>query len=152
MLKMAQFHRVRELYFNQGKNLTQIANEMNCDWRTIRKYVDQDDFNAKPPVPASKMKKTESKLDSFKPTIDKWLNDDKKASRKQRHTAWRVYDRLTKEVEGFNCSYRTVATYVAKRKEEIYGEAQKGYIPLIHRPGEAQADFGYADFYENGKL
>ena len=152
MLKMAQVHQVRELYFNQGKNLTQIAEEMDCDWRTVRKYVDQDDFSAKPPVPASKMRKTESKLDPFKPTIDKWLNEDKKASRKQRHTALRVYDRLTKEVEGFNCSYRTVATYVAKRKVEIYGDAKKGYIPLIHHPGEAQADFGYADFYENGKL
>ena len=29
---------------------------------------------------------------------------------------------------------------------------QTGYIPLEHRPGEAQADFGTADFYENGKL
>ena len=68
---MAQVHQVRELYFNQGKNLTQIAEEMDCDWRTVRKYVDQDDFSTKPPVPASKMRKTESKLDPFKPTIPK---------------------------------------------------------------------------------
>lgn len=152
MFKMEQIHQVRELYFNQGKNLTQIAEQMNCDWRTVRKYVDQDDFNAKAPVPESKMKKTESKLEPFKATIDKWLTDDKSASRKQRHTAFRVYDRLTKEVAGFNCSYRTVAAYVAKQKKEIYGKSEQGYIPLIHRPGEAQADFGCADFYENGKL
>ncbi len=29
---------------------------------------------------------------------------------------------------------------------------QEGYLPLEHHPGEAQADFGYADFYENGRL
>lgn len=29
---------------------------------------------------------------------------------------------------------------------------KEGYIPIKHNPGEAQADFGYADFYENGKL
>ena len=48
--------------------------------------------------------------------------------------------------------YRTVATYVAKCKSEIYSQTNQGFIPLIHRPGEAQADFGYASFYENGKL
>ena len=148
MFTMAQVHQVRELYFNQGKNLTQIADEMNCDWRTVRKYVDKDDFSARPPVPESKMRKTESKLEPFKSIIDKWLTDDRTAPRKQRHTALRIYDRLRNEVKGFNCSYRTVA----KRKGEIYGNAKKGYIPLIHRPGEAQADFGYADFYENDKL
>ena len=29
---------------------------------------------------------------------------------------------------------------------------QEGYLPLKHRPGEGQADFGTADFVENGKL
>ena len=34
------------------------------------------------------------KLEPFKVEIDGWLLDDKKAKRKQRHTAQRVYDRL----------------------------------------------------------
>ncbi len=40
---------------------------------------------------------------------------------------------------------------MAIKKKEIFGE-QKGFLPLEHIPGEAQADFGDADFYENGKL
>jgi hypothetical protein len=90
------------------------------------------------------------KLEPFKADIDEWLTDDKKAKRKQRHTARRVYDRLVEKYQkDFECSYRSVAGYVAKKKKEIY-HSQPGYLPLEHIPGEAQADFGDADFYENG--
>jgi hypothetical protein len=59
---------------------------------------------------------------------------------------------LVKEYEeSFNCSYRTVAGYVAKKKKEIFSN-KSGYLPLEYIPSEAQADFGDAEFYENGKL
>lgn len=151
MTTMDQIHRIRELYYEQDKNLKEIAIIMNCDWRTVRKYVDMEDFNSPPPTPSSEMEH-ESKLDPFKPLIDEWLQADKLAPRKQRHTAKRVYKRLKDETENFNCSYRLVALYVKTKKEELRLKRTDGYIPLEHRPGEAQADFGYADFYENGKL
>jgi hypothetical protein len=40
---------------------------------------------------------------------------------------------------------------VAIKKREIFGK-NKSFLPLEHIPGEAQSDFGDADFYENGKL
>ncbi|MBO4337159.1 MAG: IS21 family transposase, partial [Lachnospiraceae bacterium] len=63
-----------------------------------------------------------------------------------------VYRRLKKEVAGFNCSYRTVANYVSAKKKELIINKKEGYLPLKHKPGEGQADFGTADFIENGKL
>lgn len=51
------------------------------------------------------------KLDPYKPTIDKWFEEDKQAPRKQRHTAKKVFNRFKKEVLEFDCSYRTVASY-----------------------------------------
>ena len=36
------------------------------------------------------------KLDPFKADIDAWITEDKKAKRKQRHTAQRIYDRLVR--------------------------------------------------------
>jgi hypothetical protein len=54
-------------------------------------------------------------------------------------------------MEGFDCSYRTVASYYAAIHKEIFSSINDGFIPLDHRPGEAQVDFGAADFYENGK-
>ncbi len=151
MTTMDQIHRIRELYYEQDKNLKEIAIIMNCDWRTVRKYVDMEDFNTPSPTPVSK-EEHESKLDPFKLFIDEWLEADKLAPRKQRHTAKRIYRRLRDEAEGFNCSYRLVALYVAEKKEELRLKKTEGYIPLVHHPGEAQADFGFADFYENGKL
>ena len=150
MTSMDQIHRIRDLYFGQDKSLTEIARIEKLDWRTVRKYVDMENFSEVPPSP--KEEQHSSKLDQFKPIIDKWLVADKKAPRKQRHTAKRVHKRLKDEVDGYDCSYRLVAAYVAEKKKELRLKQKEGYLPLEHHPGEAQADFGYADFYENGKL
>ena len=150
MTSMDQIHRIRELYYGQDKSLTEIARIENLDWRTVRKYVDMEDFNKVPPSPDEELHS--SKLDKFKPIIDKWLMEDKKAPRKQRHTARRVHKRLKDEADGYDCSYRLVAAYVAGKKKELRLKKQEGYLPLEHHPGEAQADFGAADFYENGRL
>lgn len=150
MLTTTQIHDIRKQYFEEGKNITEISEETGHDRKTIRWYIQKDDWNTPKPMtlPVAEF----PKLNPFKANIDEWLTDDKKAKRKQRHTAKRVYDRLVKKYgSDFNCSYRTVAGYVAKRKKEIF-ETKTGYLPLEHIPGEAQADFGDADYYENGRL
>jgi transposase len=98
---MDQIHRIRQLYFEQGLNFAEIAATMNLDWRTVRKYVDMEDFNLPAPVP-EKETLHESKLDPYKETIDSWLIADKKAPRKQRHTAKRVFTRLKDEYPDFD--------------------------------------------------
>ena len=148
---MDQIHLIRDMFYRQDKNISEIASKTGLNWKTVKKYVDMEDFNSPPPVPASTGTR-ESKLDPFKPLIDEWLRADKLAPRKQRHSATRVFNRLKAEAAGFNCSYRLVAIYVKLRKEELRLKRTDGYIPLVHRPGEAQADFGTADFYENGRL
>ena len=109
MTTMDQIHRIRELYYEQDKNLNEIAIIMGCDWRTVRKYVDMEDFSSPPPVPAS-AEVHESKLDPFKPLIDEWLQADKLAPRKQRHTAKRVFKRLKNEVDGLSSHSRNSIT------------------------------------------
>ncbi len=150
MLSMTEVHTIRQLFYEEGKTITQIARETTRDRKSIRMYVYRDDWNMnKPRVESGKRW---AKLNPFKPVIDTWLCEDKKYKRKQRHTATRVYHRLIEEYgETFTCSYRTVAGYVAYAKKELYGK-QPGYLPLEHIPGEAQVDFGDAQFYENGTL
>lgn len=150
MLTMDQVHDIRERYYEKGENVSQIAATLKLDWRTVRKYIDKEDFNEPAPKTASDQRFC-PKLDPFKDVIDEWLVADKSAPRKQRHTAKRVYIRLNKEMKDFNCSYRLVAEYVAFRKKEIFKGPKTGYLPLEHKPGEAQVDFGTADFYENGR-
>ena len=148
---MDQIHHIRQLFFEQGKNLTEIASETGLNWKTVRKYIDQEDFSEKPPEPKAD-KTHHSKLDPYKQLIDGWLEEDKRSPRKQRHTAKRIFQRLCNEVEGFDCSYRTVANYVSQAKRALNLKQDAFYLPLIHHAGESQGDFGNASFYENGKL
>ena len=54
MLAMDQIHLIRKLYYEQGLNISEIANETKTDWRTARKYVDMTDFNNPEPMPVQK--------------------------------------------------------------------------------------------------
>jgi len=139
---MTEVHNLRKLYFEEGKSITEISKETGRDRKTVRVYLDKEDWND---VRRGSMTEVEfPKLDPFKADIDTWLTEDKKAKRKQRHTAQRIYDRLVKEHKGnFTCSYRTVAGYVAKRKKEIF-RPETRISPAGTHSGEAQADFGDA--------
>ncbi len=46
--------------------------------------------------------------------------------------------------------YSLVADYVAEKKKQLYSGEQNFYLPLKHIAGEAQFDFGVADFFEDG--
>ena len=112
MITMDQIHRIRDLFFRQGKNLAEIATILGVDWRTVRKYVDKEDFNE--PIPVAQGNKPKvSKLDPYKPLIDKWLACDSNKKRKQEHTATRIFNCLQEDVVGVNCFKRTVFSYVA---------------------------------------
>jgi len=137
------------MYFEEGKSISEISRETGRDRKTVSMYLEKDDWNEE--NTRDPQESVFPKLAPFKNEIDEWLAEDRKAKRKQRHTATRVYDRLIKKYgQKFNCSYRTVAGYVAMKKKEIFGK-RTGHLPLEHIPGEAQADFGDAEFYKNGK-
>ena len=138
---------LRKMYFEDGKNISQIQKMTGFDRKTIRKFINKKDWNDPAQIPIER----ESKLETFKPMIDQWLDADKEMRKKQRHTAKRVYDRLKEKYnDEFDCSYRTVAKYVAEKKKSLY-ENKQSFLPLAHKPGEAQIDFGKAEFVENGK-
>ncbi len=150
---MTQIHDIRKLFFEKGKNISEIARETGHDRKTIRSYLEKEDWNQE--VPSVVKENDFPKLEPFKKIIDKWLNEDKKARLKQRHTAKKVYNRLRdpkENIKNFNCSYRTVAGYVAQKKKEIFGKERMAFIPLEHIPGEAQVDFGSSDFYLNDQF
>ena len=147
MLAMDKIHLIRQLFYEQGYDISDIIAKTGHDRKTIVKYLDMTDFNLPEPKPVNPQDLC-PKLDPYKPLITQWLIADKSAPRKQRHTAKRVYNRL-KKIHGFDCSYRLVAQFVSFKKKELNLDKKKAYIPLIHHPAEAQADFGAAQFYEN---
>ncbi len=85
------------------------------------------------------------KLDGFTGIIDQWLEDDRGVSRKQRHTAKRVFDRLRDE-HGFTGGYTIIKDYM----REVSRRGREMFVPLAHPPGHAQADFGEAEVVIGG--
>lgn len=147
MLTMIQRYHIKHQSFHKGKSLRSIAKETGHDFRTVKKYSEETDFNEK----AKPKRGRPSKLDPVKPIIDTWLIEDMNRPVKQRHTGTRIYERLRNEHgDIFNACERTVRAYVAAKKKELYGE-KEGFLPLEHPPGEAQVDFGEIVMIEQGK-
>lgn len=150
MLSMTQKNDIRKRYYEQGQTISEISRETGHDRKTVRQYIEQTDWSQ--PLRNKSAAGRPTKIDAYKPIIDSWLEEDKKARKKQRHTGQRVFDRLKEQFgEEFDCCYKTVCSYVTERKKQIYSN-DDCYLQLDHIRGEAQADFGEADFRENGKL
>ena len=129
----------------RGCSVSAIAEELGCDRKTVRKYLQQTDFSPTAPV----KRERNSKLDPYKATIDAWLAEDAHHWYKQRHTAQRVFDRLGEEFPDRTISYRTVSRYVQERRRTA---PTTGTLPLEWHPGETQVDFGEADIVEQGTI
>lgn len=149
MIAMTSIDDIRERYFEKGQNISEISRETGHDRKTIRIFLDQKNFSEE--EPKKEAKEGKSKLDKYKPVIDEWLEEDMLYKKKQRHTATRVHARLCDEYSDFDCSPRLVSSYVRKKKNELYAGKQF-FMPLIHKPGEAQFDFGDSQYYERGIL
>lgn len=148
MLSMDDIKYIRRMHDVEGCSIREIMRRSGYHYETVKKYLDMEDFNDSPKPP----KELPSLLDPLKPIIDKWLEDDLKAPRKQRHTAKRVYNRLCEEYpDQLDVKVRTVQYYVSMKKKELYTEKSKGYLPLDHPPGEAQVDFCQFFYYDNAQ-
>ena len=140
MLTMSQINNIRDLS-KMGYGITEIHNRTGKDPKTIRKYLEQDDFSPEPPVTKTRTSIVAPYLD----IITEWLEEDQKHWSKQRHTAKRIYERL-KDEHGFSGSYDSVQKFVQRIRKDIH---TKGTQELVWEPGYAQVDFGEADFYED---
>ena len=87
------------------------------------------------------------KLAGFTEIIDQILTDDRSVHSKQRHTGGRIFERLRDE-HGFTGGITIVREYVAGAKLG----SREVFVPLSHRPGHGQVDFGEADGIIGGKL
>ena len=77
------------------------------------------------------------RLNGYVGVVDEILRTDKALIKKQRHTAKRIFERLRDE-HGYAGSLTTVTYYVREQKRRT----KEVFVPLSHRPGHAQVDFG----------
>lgn len=140
MLTMFQINDIRDLS-KKGYSISKISSLTGMDRKTIRKYLEQEDFSPEPPVTKSRSSIVAPYLD----IITEWLEEDQKHWSKQRHTAKQIYERLQEE-HGFTGSYDFVQKFVWKIRKDIQ---TKGTQEFIWESGCAQVDFGEADFNED---
>lgn len=116
MLTMDQIHHIRQLYYEQDKEISEIMQITGRDRKTVQKYLDMTDFNLPQPEPVSERQFC-PKLDPYKPIINEWLQEDRNVPRKQRHTAKRVFHRLENEVNGLTAPIALLRLMLQQRKK-----------------------------------
>jgi transposase len=127
--------KVRHAVRIEGLSERAAARRFGIDPRTVNKMMK---FSV-PPGYVRKKPPPKPKLDPFILVIDQILKDDKSRPKKQQHTAKRIFERLRDE-HGFTGGITIVKDYVAGWRQR----AQEMFVPLVHPPGHAQADFGEA--------
>lgn len=110
-------------------------------WHTLKKILTHDE----PPGYRKSQPRAKPKIDEFLPIIHQILEDDRQAPKKQRHTAWRIFERLRDEYQ-FSGKY-TIVKDAVRAWKQVHREV---FLPLSHPPGEAQVDFGEATVKLNG--
>jgi len=141
---MSQIEYIKDLYENEGKSLREIAKLTQKDFRTVRKYAYQNNWN--PSVKVKLGAETFPVVGEYIPVIDEWLGQDEKEPRKQRHTVKRIYERLREE-HNYEGSYGSVKRYVAVKRAEMK-KYRESFLPLAHPPGQAEVDFGKFKYYD----
>jgi transposase len=138
---MEHWAEIRRRVLVNGESKRSIQREHQLHWKTLQKILSQPEPSgyqqAKP--------RARTKLGPFLPIIDAILRQDRDAPPKQRHTAKRIFERLRDE-HGY-AGRLTVVKDAVRAARQQHDEV---FVPLSHRPGEAQVDFGHAEVTLDG--
>ena len=143
---MPQTDYIKYLREVKGASINEIAAQVQCSWRTAKKYADgninlqqQGQRKCERPV-----------IGPYEFWVEAWLEEDLRMPRKQRRTARKIYDMLVES--GYSGSERTVRDCVRIKKQEMNIASTEQAIRLDHLPGEAQVDFGKFQAIRDGKV
>ena len=134
MYPVELYGRVRGAVMVEGMSFREASRVYGLHRDTVRKTLAA--YSA-PPGYRRQGVPRRSKLVSFTGVIDAILEADSRVSRKQRHTAKRIFERVREE-HGFEGQYTIVKDCVRKRRRRT----QEMFVPLSHAPGHTQCNIG----------
>ena len=112
----------------------EILRREGVHWKTLTKILKHPE----PPGYRMKRSRPKPKIGAYLEQIAQIIESDKSLPKKQRHTAKRIYERIKES--GYQGGY----TQVREAVRDIKRRNKEVFMPLVHNPGEAQVDFGYA--------
>ncbi len=144
---MEQFEAIRRDHAREGLSIRELARRHAVHRRAVRQALEA----AVPPPKRAPEVRPAPALGAYRAIIDAWIEADRKAPGKQRHTARRIHQRLVEE-HGAEVSERQVCRYVRKRRRQL-GEVGEAFVPLFSDAGiEAEVDWGEAKVLLRGEL
>jgi transposase len=139
---MENWTEIRRRVLVDGQSKRSVCREFDIHWDTLQKILG----HPQPPGYRHSGPRLRPKLEPFLPVIHQILRDDTKAPRKQRHTAKRIFERLRDEY-----GYEGKLTIVKEAVAAYRRSHAEVFVPLAHRAGEAQVDFGQAEIVLDGQ-
>ena len=134
------FEQIRRDRDREGLSIRALAARHGVHRRAVRQAL----ASPLPPVKRSPAHRPAPKLGAYRALIDGWLEADREAPRKQRHTAKRIWRRLVDE-HGAEVAETTVRDYVRACKRQLGWPVGGVFIPQVHAPGAgAEVDWGEA--------
>jgi transposase len=138
---MEQFEQIRRDREREGLSIRALAERHGVHRRAVRQAL----ASPLPPVKRSPVGRPAPRLGPYRPLIDAWLEADREAPRKQRHTAKRIWQRLVDE-HGAEVAETTVRDYVRARRRAMGWPVAEVFVPQVHDPGVgAEVDWGRAE-------
>lgn len=144
MIRMESIEQIRKMHFLDNLSVRQISKKTGIHRKTISKYLSPE--APEPPKYSKPEERQHPVLGMYIPMIEKILEEDKTRHSKQRHTAAKIFEVLTKE--GYTGSYTTITDYLRKIKVKT----KEAFLPLEFELGAyAEADWTEAYFFLRGK-
>lgn len=145
--KVKLYEQIRRAHERDGLSIHELSRRFRVHRRDVRRALASA-------VPAERKRRERPApapvLDRWKPLIDEWLEADRKAPRKQRHTARRVWQRLVEE-HGARVGESTVRRYVTEFRRSTDVPLTEVMVPQHHPLGEeAEVDFGTIGVFLGG--
>ena len=143
--KVELFEQIRREYEFGVGTIAGVAKKLGVHRRMVREAI-----ASALPKPRKKAERRRWKMQAAAGFVDAILETDRKAPRKQRHTAHRIWERIQHELPTCQIGERTVRQYVQQRKIELGMNVRETYVPQSYAWGaEAQVDW-YEAYAELG--
>jgi transposase len=137
--KVELFEQIRREYEFGVGTIKGVAHKLGVHRRMVRQAL----ANAEPPEREQSQRKRPV-IGPLRAFINAILEADRKAPRKQRHTAHRIFERIRTEMPEHKVAEVTVRLYVREHKRELGWSTRVTCVPQSYQLGQE----GQVDWYE----